>query len=205
MKQKYTGAGDPSNSSAACLRVAAAAIAERGSAFFRVLGPEEEVEWLESSLMLIWAASSGEDVAEECAEVLDELLGEESQADQFDPSCSEFFAARSLELVGNALSNALRPTPERVDSSSVILKEMLSILDFRLGGSKTVITRYGDPIPPPGPLESREIEEEQNVLGVQSPAGEFDRESVEQIRERAARFVMELIPYVRDCFEIDVM
>ncbi|MFI7498940.1 hypothetical protein ACIBVL_10540 [Streptomyces sp. NPDC049687] len=202
MAQKYPGVGTPANSSAACLRVAAAAIAERGSAFFRELGPEEELAWLESSLALIWAAASGEDVAEECAEVLDEL-GEESQADQFDSSYPEFFAARSLELVGNAMATVLRPTPERVNASSVILREMLSILDFRLGGSKTVIIRYGDPAPPLGPLESREIQEEQSVLDAQSDTGEFDPESVGRIKEQAVRFAAEAIPYIRDCFDID--
>ncbi|MFF8267729.1 hypothetical protein ACF059_10065 [Streptomyces sp. NPDC016562] len=202
MTQKDPGAGPLSNPSEACLRVAAAAIAERGSAFFRVLGPEEELEWLESSLALIWAAASGEDVTDECAEALDEL-GEESQADQVDSSYPEFFAARSLELVGNAMVTALRPASERVNASSVILREMLSILDFRLGGSKTVITRYGDPAPPLGPLESREVQEEQIVLDVQSTAGGFDRESVDHIKEQAVRFAAEVIPHIRDCFDID--
>ncbi|MFG3282438.1 hypothetical protein [Streptomyces sp. NPDC048111] len=202
MTQKDSGAEPLSNPSEACLRVAAAAIAERGSAFFRVLGPEEELEWLESSLALIWAAASGEDVTDECAEALDEL-GEESQADQFDSSYPEFFAARSLELVGNAMVTALRPTSERVNASSVILRDMLSILDFRLGGSKAVITRYGDPAPPLGPLESREVKEEQIVLDVQSTAGGFDPESVGHIKEQAVRFATEAIPHIRDCFDID--
>ncbi|MEU5088958.1 hypothetical protein [Streptomyces sp. NPDC021356] len=203
MTQKDPGAVPLSNPSAAFLRVAAAAIAERGSAFYRALGPEEELEWLESSLALIWAAASGEDVAEECAETLDEL-GEESQADQFDSSYPEFFAARSLELVGNAMATALRPAPERVHASSVILREMLSILDFRLGGSKTVITRYGDPAPPLGPLESREVQEEQGVLDAQSATGEFDSESVVRIKEHAVRFAAEVLPRIRDCFDIEV-
>ncbi|MFD5937271.1 hypothetical protein [Streptomyces sp. NPDC060333] len=179
------------------LKAAASAVAQRGSVFYRTLGPQEESDWLDSVLDLIWSAADGQDVDEECLEVLEEL-GEESQADEFDSSHPEFFAARSLELIGNALSVAVRPDPKRVDQSYIALRELLSIVDYRLGGSEPVITRYGDPPPPLGPLETREIEAENAVMEELSRS--TDRTvTIGRIREKSSRFSSDLALPVSDC------
>ncbi|MFI5548037.1 hypothetical protein ACIA6E_30135 [Streptomyces sp. NPDC051815] len=179
------------------LKVAASAAAQRGSVFYRTLGPQEESDWLDSVLDLIWSAVDGRDADEECLEALEEL-GEESQADEFDSSHPEFFAARSLELIGNALSVAVRPDPKRVDQSYITLRELLSIVDYRLGGSEPVITRYGDPPPPLGPLETREIEAENAVMEELSRSA--DRAAtIGRIREKSSRFSSDLALPVSDC------
>ncbi|MFG2143674.1 hypothetical protein ACGFRG_05675 [Streptomyces sp. NPDC048696] len=183
------------------LKVAAAAVAQRGSIFYRILGPHDERDWLDSVLELIWAAAEGQDVGDECAEVL-EKMGEESQADEFDSSHSEFFAARSLELIGNALAVALRPDPERVDQSYIALRELLSIVDYRLGGSESVVTRYGEPSPLPGPLEQKEIEAEGMVRDeLARSMGQVD--AVARIREESSRFSVEVTLPITDCFNGD--
>jgi hypothetical protein len=148
---------------------------------------------------LIWSAADGQDVSEECAEALEEL-GEESQADEFDSSYPEFFAARSLEVIGNALSVVLRADQKRVEQSYAALRELLSILDFRLGGSEPVIIRYGNPPPAPGPLEGGEIEAESTVReDLSNSASRAD--AVSRIRESSLRFSIELEEPIGYCFD----
>ncbi|MCX4529846.1 hypothetical protein OG982_29840 [Streptomyces sp. NBC_01551] len=140
-----------------------AAAAERGAAFCRALGRSEQIEWVDASLGLAWAAAAGNSVQDECAEALDKL-DMESQDDEDDSSRPEFYAAQSVALVGNALAVSLRPSAAKAEMSINAIRSLLSMLDFKLGGEKPVIVRYGDPSPAPGPLVQMEIDAEREVI-----------------------------------------
>ncbi|MER5553205.1 hypothetical protein ABT001_16275 [Streptomyces sp. NPDC002793] len=138
-----------SNASDSELVLICAAAAERGAAFCRALGGSEQSEWVDASLGLVWAAAAGGSTQDECAEALDELEME-SQDGEDDSSRPEFYVAQSVALVGNALAVSLRPSAAKTEMAINTIRSLLSMLDFKMGGEKPVILRYGDPTPPGG-------------------------------------------------------
>ncbi|GAA4764226.1 hypothetical protein [Streptomyces sanyensis] len=152
-----------SNASDSELVLICAAAAERGAVFCRALGRSEQSEWVDASLGLVWAAAAGDSVQDECAEALDELEME-SQDDEDDSSRPEFYVTQSVALVGNALAVSLRPSAAKAEMAVNAIRSLLSMLDFKVGGEKPVIVRYGDHSPPVGPLVQMEIDAEREVL-----------------------------------------
>lgn len=157
--QAISNASDPE------LVLICAAAAERGAVFCRVLGRPEQSEWIDSSLGLIWAAAAGDSVQDDCAESLDEL-DMESQEDEDDSSHPDFYVAQSVALAGNALAVSLRPSAAKAEMSVNTIRSLLSMLDFKVGGEKPVVVRYGDPSPTVGPLVQMEVDAEREVLDV---------------------------------------
>ncbi|MFE1960992.1 hypothetical protein [Streptomyces sp. NPDC059479] len=155
--QAISNASDPE------LVLICAAAAERGAVFCRALGRSEQSEWVDASLGLVWAAAAGDSVQDDCAEALDELEME-SQDDEDDSSRPEFYVAQSVALVGNALAVSLRPSAAKAEMAVNTIRSLLSMLDFKIGGEKPVVVRYGDPSPSPGPLVQMEIDAEREVL-----------------------------------------
>jgi hypothetical protein len=155
--QAISNASDPE------LVLICAAAAERGAVFCRALGRSEQSEWVDASLGLVWAAAAGDSVQDECAEALDELEME-SQDDEDDSSRPEFYVIQSVALVGNALAVSLRPSAAKAEMAVNTIRSLLSMLDFKVGGEKPVIARYGGHSPPVGPLVQMEIDAEREVL-----------------------------------------
>ncbi|MCX4763983.1 hypothetical protein OG562_24080 [Streptomyces sp. NBC_01275] len=183
------------------------AAAQRGSAFCRVLGSAEQQSWLDSGLELAWSAAAGEEVADECAELLDALDAldvldagdDEGEAYEGhggyddDPTARPgFYADQAVGLVGEALAMSIRPSAERVETVLKTLRTLLSMVDFKLGGEKPVIVRGGEPRPAPGPLVQREEDAEREVLA--APA-------VAEAQESAQAFVAEVTPSVEEFAE----
>ncbi|MFC5724363.1 hypothetical protein ACFP1Z_29840 [Streptomyces gamaensis] len=171
------------------LTLICAAAAERGAAFCRTLGAQEDLAWVERSLELAWAVAAGEPVQDECAEALDEL-DLESGCDEDDPSSPDFYVAQSVALVGNALAVSLHPSAAKAEMSVNTLKTLFSMLDFKLGGERTVIIRFGEATPPPGVLTRREIDAEwENIWQLtQRDEATVPHEAVVQARESARAF-----------------
>ncbi|ONI89706.1 hypothetical protein ALI22I_14505 [Saccharothrix sp. ALI-22-I] len=179
------------------LVVICAAVAEHGAALCRVFGTPEQVAWVDGALDLVWAAASGEAVEDECAEALDEveLAIDEEEADTEDPA---FFADQSVALVGLALESVLRPSVDKAEDALEELRSSLSSFDFKLSGAQVVVVKYGQPRPPPGPLEQSEITAQRDVLAQlastvdESRRGVVPPSVVARIRESAEAFAAEL-------------
>ncbi|MFE7972809.1 hypothetical protein [Streptomyces shenzhenensis] len=190
-----------SNASDSELVLICAAAAERGAAFCRVLGRSQHSEWVDASLGLVWAAAAGSSVQDECAEALDEL-DMEPQEDEDDSSRPDFYVAQSVALTGNALAVSLRPSATSAEMSINAIRSLLSMLDFKLGGGKPVVVRYGDSSSPPGPLVQMEIDAEREVIDLLArDAASSDRNgdlssTVTQIRASANEFGARLTPSI---------
>lgn len=177
--------------------------AERGAVFCRVLGSAEEQSWLDSGLELAWSAAAGEDVADDCAELLDALGGEEYE----DEECEEdptsrpgFYVEQAVGLVGEALAMSLRPSVDRVETVLTTLRTLFSMVDFKLSGEKPVVVRSGEPRPVPGPLVQKEEEAERQALGLLT--GEHGGSGVAETRESAQAFVAEVTSSVEEFAEL---
>lgn len=196
-----------SNASDPGLVLICAAAAERGAAFCRALGRSEQIEWVDASLGLAWAAAAGNSVQDECAEALDEL-DMESQDGEDDSSRPEFYVAQSVALVGNALAVSLRPSAAKAEMSINTIRSLLSMLDFKLGGERPVIVRYGDPSPAPGPLVQMEIDAEREVIGLltQGPMnfglGLDPSSALTQAQASATEFGARLAPSIEEVAEL---
>ncbi|MFJ2416132.1 hypothetical protein [Streptomyces brevispora] len=195
-----------SNASDSELVLICAAAAERGAAFCRALGGSEQSEWVDASLGLVWAAAAGDSTQDECAEALDELdeLDMESQDGEDDSSRPEFYVAQSVALVGNALTVSLRPSAAKTEMAINAIRSLLSMLDFKVGGEKPVILRYGDPTPPAGPLVQMEIGAEREVIDLlareaaASSQGAPSTSSVNQIQASSTEFGARLTPSIEE-------
>lgn len=192
-----------SNASDSELVLICAAAAERGAAFCRALGGSEQSEWVDASLGLVWAAAAGGSTQDECAEALDELEME-SQDGEDDSSRPEFYVAQSVALVGNALAVSLRPSAAKTEMAINTIRSLLSMLDFKVGGEKPVILRYGDPTPPAGPLVQMEIGAEREVIDLlareaaASSQGAPSTSSVNQIQASSTEFGARLTPSIEE-------
>lgn len=195
--QAISNASDPE------LVLICAAAAERGAAFCRALGRSEQSEWVDTSLGLVWAAATGDSVQDDCAEALDELEME-SQDDEDDSSRPEFYVAQSVALVGNALAVSLRPSAAKAEMAVNTIRSLLSMLDFKAGGEKPVVVRYGDPSPPVGPLVQMEIDAEREVFEVlareaaASGQGEPRASVVNRIQASSTEFSGRLAPSIEE-------
>ncbi|MFD8967817.1 hypothetical protein ACFV0C_22945 [Streptomyces sp. NPDC059568] len=195
--QAISNASDPE------LVLICAAAAERGAVFCRALGRSEQSEWGDASLGLVWAAAAGDSVQDDCAEALDELEME-SQDDEDDSSRPEFYVAQSVALVGNALAVSLRPSAAKAEMAVNTIRSLLSMLDFKIGGEKPVVVRYGDPSPSPGPLVQMEIDAEREVLDLLArEAAASDQEEprasvVNRIQASSTEFGERLAPSIEE-------
>ncbi|MFB7269390.1 hypothetical protein [Streptomyces sp. NPDC056244] len=195
--QAISNASDPE------LVLICAAAAERGAVFCRSLGRSEQSEWVDASLGLVWAAAAGDSVQDDCAEALDELEME-SQDDEDDSSRPEFYVAQSVALVGNALAVSLRPSAAKAEMAVNTIRSLLSMLDFKIGGEKPVVVRYGDPSPSPGPLVQMEIDAEREVLDLlvrgaaTSGQGEPRALAVNRIQASSSEFGGRLAPSIEE-------
>ncbi|MCB5179391.1 hypothetical protein [Streptomyces antimicrobicus] len=192
-----------SNASESELVLICAAAAERGAGFCRSLGRSEQSEWVDASLGLVWAAAVGDSVQDECAEALDELELE-SQDGEDDSSQPEFYVAQSMALVGNALAVSMRPSAVKAEMAINTVRSLLSMLDFKVGGEKPVVVRYGDPSPPVGPLVQMEIDAEREVIDVLArEATASDQEAprasvVNRIQASSTGFSARLAPSIEE-------
>lgn len=195
--QAISNASDPE------LVLICAAAAERGALFCRALGRSEQSEWVDASLGLVWAAAAGESVQDDCAEALDELEME-SQDDEDDSSRPEFYVAQSVALVGNALAVSLRPSAAKTEMAVNTIRSLLSMLEFKVGGEKPVVVRYGDPSPPVGPLVQMEIDAECEVLDLlareaaASGQGKPRASAVNRIQASSTEFCGRLAPSIEE-------
>ena len=181
--------------------------AERGSVFCRVLGSAEERRWLDSGLELAWSAAAGEDVADDCAELLDALGGEKHEDEEDYEDCEGdptsrpgFYVEQAVGLVGEALAMSLRPSADRVETVLMTLRTLFSMVDFKLSGEQPVIVRSGEPRPAPGPLVQREEEAEGAALSLLT--GEHGGSDIAETRESARAFLAEVIPSVEEFAEL---
>ncbi|GAA2686946.1 MULTISPECIES: hypothetical protein [Actinosynnema] len=174
------------------------AVAERGAAFCRALGPSECLTWVDGALGLAWAAAAGESVQDECPEALDELEME-SQDDEDDYYGPEFYLTQAVELVGNALAASMRPSAVRVEMSVNTIRTLLSMLDFEFSGEVSVIVGYGETPPPSGLLVQKEIDAEREVLFLLAQVAEGladARPVVSQVQASSSAFAARLVPAV---------
>ncbi|MFJ3145599.1 hypothetical protein ACIPJM_24500 [Streptomyces halstedii] len=198
--QAISNASDPE------LVLICAAAAERGAVFCRALGRSEQSEWVDASLELVWAAAAGDSMQDDCAEALDELdeLEMESQDDEDDSSRPEFYVAQSVALVGNALAVSLRPSATKAEMAVNTIRSLLFMLDFKVGGEKPVVVRYGDPSPQVGPLVQMEIDAEREVLDLlargaaASGQGEPRASAVNRIQASSTDFGGRLAPSIEE-------
>ncbi|RSS59503.1 hypothetical protein [Streptomyces sp. WAC01280] len=150
------------------LKLLAAATAERAAAFCRVMGSEEQQDWIDSGLELAWRMAAGHDGADECADFLDSLVGDdEGEFEDADPTASPgFYAEMAVGLVGEALAVSLRPSVDRIETGYKTMRTLFSMVDFKLSGEKPVIVRSGEPQPAPGPLVQGERDAEERALAI---------------------------------------
>ncbi|MEU0581949.1 hypothetical protein ABZ465_32670 [Streptomyces griseoincarnatus] len=184
------------------LKLLGAAAAERGAAFCRVLGSDEQQDWLDGGLDLVWAAARDEVAADDCLEYLDVLEAEdvEGQDEGQDPTEHPgFFADQAVGLVAEALVGSVDPSAERVERALRTLRTLCSMVDFKLGGEVPVIVRSGDPRPAPGPLVHRELEAEHELMALLARArgASGNAASVDEIRAVAQEFAREVTSAVR--------
>lgn len=184
------------------LNLLGAAAAERGAAFCRVLGSDEQQEWLSRGLHLMWAAVSGEATADDCLEHLDalEAADAENQDEEHDPTAHPgFYADQAIGLVAEALAGSANPSPERVERALRTLRTLCSMVDFKLGGEVPVIVRSSDPRPAPGPLARMELDAENELVARLAGARETSSNtaSADEIRATAEEFGREVTSAVK--------
>ncbi|MFF8837108.1 hypothetical protein [Streptomyces sp. NPDC015130] len=150
------------------LNLLAAATAERAAAFCRVMGSEEQQDWIDSGLELAWRMAAGHDVADDCSALLDSLVeDDEGEFEDADPTASPgFYAEMAVGLVGEALAVSLRPSVDRIETGFKTMRTLFSMVDFKLSGEKPVIVRAGEPQPAPGPLVQGERDAEDQALAI---------------------------------------
>ncbi|MGW1029185.1 hypothetical protein ACWD4J_36825 [Streptomyces sp. NPDC002577] len=144
------------NASDSILSLFSAAAAERVLGVYISLSPAEDGEWARDAMDLVWSAIGGDADVESCADAL-EVLEENEDVDEDDDGDCGFIVARSLDVVGLALSCAVRPEFAQADMAANTVETVLDSLDFMLSGERVVVTKRGDALPSPGALLSNEL------------------------------------------------
>ncbi|WP_329620364.1 hypothetical protein OG357_07280 [Streptomyces sp. NBC_01255] len=191
------------------LKLLAAATAERAAAFCRVLGSEEQQDWIDSGLELAWRMAAGHDEADECAAFLDSLVeDDEGEFEDADPTASPgFYAEMAVGLVGEALAVSLRPSVDRIETGYKTMRTLFSMVDFKLSGEKPVIVRSGEPQPAPGPLVQGERDAEDRALAIllreRGEAGERQgaESTLTELRDLAEAFSNDVTPSLEEFSE----
>ena len=173
-----------------------AACAERLGVVYRLLSDPDEREWFDDLLDLGWRAAAGEDVDEQCVDVLEstdlEAAMGEDQADQ------SFYTGQALALALNTLAVHLRLDVNKVELSGQTTQSLLSDFDFELAGATPRTTAFGEQPPPPGPLQALEIEEQQEFLRRATAGIPLDLNELRDAARRTSERIAEALPALAD-------
>ncbi|MFB7027779.1 MULTISPECIES: hypothetical protein [unclassified Streptomyces] len=191
------------------LKLLAAATAERAASFCRVLGSEEQQDWIDSGLELAWRMAAGYGEVDDCSALLDSLVEYgESEFEEADPTASPgFYAEQAVGLVGEALAVSLRPSIDRIETGFKTMRTLFSMVDFKLSGEKPVIVRSGEPKPLPGPLGQLERDAESQALAIllreRGMTGERlgEQSTLVELRNLAEAFSVNVTPSLEEFSE----
>ncbi|WP_406114973.1 hypothetical protein [Streptomyces sp. NBC_01014] len=115
--------------------------AERGSGVFNQLSESEQIEWFSQVLNSAWKASLGGASEDELIDILEDFELRYGTLAMDDPDSKEFCLVQAATLAVNAIAVHLNPSAARAEMSGQTLETILGSFDFRLNGSKSVITR----------------------------------------------------------------